>query len=211
MTGRSSPALERATIAAPWSPGRAAITAALSAIASASPGSPAIAGVSCRIVTFTRTRRASPAPNRLATQRPHSVGCAGSTPTSARQCQQRSHFALRARRSRRPRARRRFGASTRRGRGDHHEAQVVAERDERGVVVAGRRDRRPRPAATSRSCPSWRSASSSFCTAARTARMRVPLGDERGVAGERRAARRSRRGRRSSDRRDARSATPPRP
>ena len=36
--------------------------------------------------------RASPVPNRLDVQRPHSVGCAASVPTSSRQCQQRSHF-----------------------------------------------------------------------------------------------------------------------
>src|SRR5438105_1208992 len=34
----------------------------------------------------------SPAPYKLLVQRPQIVGCAGSCPTSPRQCQQRSHF-----------------------------------------------------------------------------------------------------------------------
>ena len=101
---------------------------------------------------------------------PHNVGCAGSAPTSARQCQHRSHFGVGARRDRIANAspRQRVAAevivTNRRSSPSAASAVVIRGR--------GRGDRDFRPATTSRSRPTWRTASSSFCTAARTAGMR---------------------------------------
>ena len=90
---------ERRDDRAPWSAGRATITA------TASHSQRSQRGRRCDRRHHARAghanARGSPAPNRFATQRPHSVGCAASAPTSARQCQQRSHFGVRARRRRR--------------------------------------------------------------------------------------------------------------
>ena len=103
---------------------------------------------------------------------PAQPGCAQSLPTSARQCQQRSHFGVPAGRHR---DRQRIAATHAGGGGDQHEAQVVAQRCERGVIVEAGDDVDFAPAATSRSRPPGATASSSRCTVARTARMRAHL------------------------------------
>ena len=89
-------------------------------------------------------------------------------PTSARQCQQRSHFgacsALTAIDSASPRA------HARRGR-DQHEAQVVAERRERRDSSSASATMSTSACSDEPIAPAWRTASSSFCTSARTARI----------------------------------------
>src|SRR6266498_4776436 len=64
----------------------------------------------------------------------------------------------------------------RRGRRNHHEAQIVAEACERRVVVDGRRDRELRLQRGAH-LPSMRKRSISFSAAARTARMRAHFAD----------------------------------
>ena len=128
-------------------------------------------------------------------------------PTSARQCQQRSHFACVLGVTSIASASPRCDARRRR---DDHEAQVVAERGECRVLRLGRGRSRPRPAATSRSCPA----------AQRSPAPSAPPRARRGSAshfaisasapGDRGDACRARCARRSSDRPDAGCATPPR-